>query len=69
MDPCIETKNLTKSLQTSKCANVLSLAQGMKPMKAVSLRATLEHVWEIVILLVGLTVIWTGLSVNVFRWE
>ena len=52
-----------------KLANVLPLAQGIKLMKAVSMGAALDTVWEIVVLLVGITVICTVISVKTFRWE
>ena len=50
-------------------ANVLPLTQGIKLMKAVSMGAALENVWKIVVLLVGITVICTVISVKTFRWE
>lgn len=50
-------------------ANVLPLAQGIKLMKAVSMGVELESVWKIVVLLVGITLICTVVSVKTFRWE
>ena len=52
-----------------KAANVLPLTQGIKLMKAVSMGIELENVWKIIVLLVGITVICTVISVRVFRWE
>lgn len=52
-----------------KFANVLPLTQGIKLMKAVSMGAALENVWKIVVMLVGITVICTVISVKTFRWE
>lgn len=52
-----------------KVANVLPLAQGIKLMKAVSMGVELESVWKIVVLLVGITLICTVVSVKSFRWE
>ena len=52
-----------------KVADVLPLTQGIKLMKAVSMGAALEDVWKIVVLLVGITVICTVISVKTFRWE
>ena len=52
-----------------KAAGVLPLTQGIKLMKAVSMGAALEDVWKIVVLLVGITVICTVISVKTFRWE
>ena len=52
-----------------KVANVLPLTQGIKLMKAVSMGAVLEDVWKIVLMLVGITVICTVISVKTFRWE
>ena len=52
-----------------KVANVLPLTQGIKLMKAVSMRAELEGVWKIVVLLVIITLICTTVSVKTFRWE
>ena len=52
-----------------KVANVLPLTQGIKLMKAVSMGAELENVWKIVVLLAGITVICSVISVKTFRWE
>ena len=52
-----------------KFAGVLPLTRGIKLMKAVSMGAALENVWKIVVLLVGITVICTVISVKSFRWE
>lgn len=52
-----------------KVADVLPLTQGIKLMKAVSMGAALEDVWKIVVMLVGITVICTVISVKTFRWE
>ena len=52
-----------------KVADVLPLTQGIKLMKAVSMGTELENVWKIIVLLVGITVICTVISVKVFRWE
>ncbi|MGN0325575.1 MAG: ABC transporter permease [Lachnospiraceae bacterium] len=52
-----------------KVAGVLPLTQGIKLMKAVSMGVNLEDVWKIVVLLVGITLICTVVSVKTFRWE
>ena len=52
-----------------KVANVLPLTQGIKLMKAVSMGIELDSVWKIIVLLVGITLICTAVSVKVFRWE
>ncbi|MGN0622665.1 MAG: ABC transporter permease [Oscillospiraceae bacterium] len=52
-----------------KVADVLPLTQGIKLMKAVSMGSQLENVWKIIVLLVGIAVICTAISVKVFRWE
>ncbi len=46
-----------------------SLTQGIKLMKAVSMGVELENVLKIVVLLVGITLICTVVSVKTFRWE
>ena len=38
-------------------------------MKAVSMGVELEGVWKIVVLLLGITLICTAISVKTFRWE
>lgn len=52
-----------------KVADVLPLTQGIKLMKAVSMGAALEDVWKTVVLLFGITLICTVISVKTFRWE
>lgn len=52
-----------------RIANVLPLTQGIKLMKAVSMGAELENVWKIIVLLAGITVICSLISVKTFRWE
>lgn len=52
-----------------RVANMLPLTQGIKLMKAVSMGVNLEDVWKIVVLLVGITLICTVISVKTFRWE
>lgn len=52
-----------------KVANVLPLTQGIKLMKAVSMGVKLEGVWKIGVLLMGITLICTVVSVKTFRWE
>lgn len=52
-----------------KVVSVLPLTQGIKLMKAVSTGIELDSVWKILVLLVGITVICTAVSVKVFRWE
>ena len=52
-----------------KVANVLPLTQGIKLMKAVSMGVELDGVWRMVVLLVGITLICTLVSVKTFRWE
>ena len=48
---------------------MLPLTQGIKLMKAVSMGAELEGVWKIIVLLLGITLICTVVSVKTFRWE
>ena len=48
---------------------MLPLTQGIKLMKAVSMGVKLEGVWKIVVLLMGITLICTVVSVKTFRWE
>ncbi|MGN0496414.1 MAG: ABC transporter permease [Lachnospiraceae bacterium] len=52
-----------------KVANVLPLTQGIKLMKAVSMGVKLEDIWKIVVLLLGITLVCTVVSVKTFRWE
>ena len=52
-----------------KAASVLPLTQGIKLMKAVSTGAALEGVWKIVVLLVGIALICSVISVKTFRRE
>ena len=52
-----------------KVAGVLPMTQGIKLMKAVSMGVELEGVWKIVVLLLGITLICTAISVKTFRWE
>lgn len=52
-----------------KVVSVLPLTQGIKLMKAVSMGIDLDNVWKIIVLLVGITVICTVVSVKNFRWE
>ena len=52
-----------------KVVGVLPLTQGIKLMKAVSMGVELEGVWKIAVLLVGITLICTVVSVKTFRWE
>ncbi|MGN0167680.1 MAG: ABC transporter permease [Acetatifactor sp.] len=52
-----------------KVANVLPLTQGIKLMKAVSMGLEMDSVWKIVVLLVGITLICSVISVKTFRWE
>lgn len=52
-----------------KVAAVLPLTQGIKLMKAVSLGIQPDAVWKIVILLGGITLICSLISVRTFRWE
>ncbi|MGN0318622.1 MAG: ABC transporter permease [Lachnospira sp.] len=52
-----------------KVSDVLPLTQGIKLMKAVSMGVSLEDVWIIVLLLVGITLICSVVSVKAFRWE
>lgn len=52
-----------------KVASVLPLTQGIKLMKEASLGVQTEDViWRIVLLL-GITVVCTAISVKTFRWE
>lgn len=57
------------SIGLQKAAGVLPLTQGINLMKAVSMGAELENVWKIVVLLVGITLICSVVSVKTFRWE
>ena len=52
-----------------KVANVLPLTQGIKLMKAVSMGMEMDSIWKIVLLLVGITLVCTTISVKTFRWE
>lgn len=52
-----------------KVANVLPLTQGIKLMKSVSVGAEPENVWKIALLLAGIAVICSAISVKAFRWE
>ena len=52
-----------------RIANVLPLTQGIKLMKAVSMGAELYNVWKIVLLLFGIAVVCSVISVKAFRWE
>lgn len=50
-------------------ASALPLTQGIKLMKAVSMGVQTESIWKIVVLLVGITVICSVVSIKTFRWE
>lgn len=63
------TMNIQGIVSTQTAANVLPLTQGIKLMKAVSMGVELENVWKTVVLLVGITLICTVISVKSFRWE
>ena len=52
-----------------KVSNVLPLTQGIKLMKAVSMGMEMDSIWKIVVLLVGITLVCTTISVKTFRWE
>lgn len=52
-----------------KVASVLPLTQGIKLMKAVSMGIEPDSVGKIVVLLLGITVVCTGISIKTFRWE
>ena len=52
-----------------KVANVLPLTQGINLMKAVSMGAELENVWKIIVLLAGITVICSVITIKAFKWE
>lgn len=52
-----------------KVANILPLTQGIKLMKAVSMGMKIDSIWKIVVLLVGITLVCTTISVKTFRWE
>ena len=52
-----------------KVANVLPLTQGIKLMKAVSMGMEMDSIWKIVLLLVGITLVCTTISVKTFQWE
>ena len=52
-----------------KVASVLPLTQGIKLMKVVSMGIELDSVWKMVALLLGITVVCTGISIKTFRWE
>ena len=52
-----------------KAANVLPLTQGIKLMKAVSMGLKMDSIWKIVVLLVGITLVCSAISVKTFRWE
>lgn len=52
-----------------KVSNVLPLTQGIKLMKAVSMGMKMDSIWKTVVLLVGITLVCTMISVKTFRWE
>ena len=52
-----------------KVADILPLTQGIKLMKAVSMGLEMDSVWKIVVLLVGITLVCSVVSVKTFRWE
>ncbi|MDY5987328.1 MAG: ABC transporter permease [Lachnoclostridium sp.] len=52
-----------------KVANILPLTQGIKLMKAVSMGMKMDSIWKTVVLLVGITLVCTMISVKTFRWE
>lgn len=52
-----------------KVASVLPLTQGIKLMKAVSMGDSVESVLGIVVLLLGITVVCSVISIKTFRWE
>ena len=52
-----------------KVANILPLTQGIKLMKAVSMGMKIDSIWKIVVLLVGITLVCTTISVKTFQWE
>ena len=52
-----------------KVSNVLQLTQGIKLMKAVSMGMKMDSIWKTVVLLVGITLVCTMISVKTFRWE
>lgn len=52
-----------------KVANILPLTQGIKLMKAVSMGMEMDSIWKIVVLLVGITLVCTTISVKTFQWE
>lgn len=52
-----------------KVASVLPLTQGIKLMKAASMRTQVESVMGIIVILVVITIVCTVISVKTFRWE
>ena len=52
-----------------KVADILPLTQGIKLMKIVSMGQEMDSVWKIVVLLVGITLVCSVVSVKTFRWE
>lgn len=52
-----------------KLASILPLTQGIKLLKAVSVNSAADNTLYIVILLIGITIICTLLSVKLFKWE
>lgn len=52
-----------------KAASVLPLTQGIKLMKAVSMDTQADSVGKIIVLLVGITIVCSVISVKTFRWE
>ncbi|MGN1146036.1 MAG: ABC transporter permease [Acetatifactor sp.] len=52
-----------------RLAAFLPLTQGIKLMKAVSLGLTPDSLWLIIVLLLGITVVCSVVSIKAFRWE
>lgn len=63
-------KKILKHFFVTPCSPaVLPLTQGIKLMKAVSMGIEPDSVGKIVVLLLGITVVCTGISIKTFRWE
>lgn len=68
MSTCIEVSNLTKLFRGRTVVDGLSFCvQGGE--EAVSMGVELDSIWKIVVLLVGITLLCTVISVKTFRWE
>ena len=47
----------------------LKKTQGIKLMKTISMGSNLDGIWKSIVILVGITLICSVISVKTFRWE